>query len=129
MQFITNPAAQPVFTVHATDESADEGELLRLASEVQTLIRGASIGALALLGEQTLRGWKQSVDDANAQLMKAAEQVKIAINSSISTADLAALGPAKLRELAARAGVKVGPANEFDGYSLNSFLDEAARSS
>jgi hypothetical protein len=113
-QFITNPA-QPVFAVHATDE----GDLLRLATEVQTLIRGASTGALALLGEETLRAWKRSVEGANEQLMKAAAQVKTAINSSLGVAELAALGPARLRELVANAGVKLGTADEFEGYDLN----------
>ena len=116
MQFITN----------AADTDTDEGALLRLASEFQTLVRGASPSAIVKLGEKQLTAFKKAIETAQADLMAKATKVKTAINSSLSVADLMGLGEVELNALAAKAGVTVSgrASDEYEGYSINAIVEE-----
>jgi hypothetical protein len=110
------------FIANTTD--TDEGDLLRLTSEVQTLVRGASPSILKKLGTQRLNDLKQFITQEQVALAKVAADVKSAINSSLTINELMGLGMDRLRELGAKAGVKVGPVDSWTNYNLNAIIDE-----
>lgn len=60
-------AAAPALTANA-DTSALDGDLLRLATAVQTKVRGASAGTIAKLGKQYLEGLKSAIEKAETEL-------------------------------------------------------------
>jgi len=122
-QFIVNPE-QRLFTTHASDE----GELLRLVSEVKILIQGAAPEALARLGAERLTALKGEIEREQAAIRSMATKVKMAINSSLSVDELANLGTKKLQELGAKAGIKAGGdarEDEWASYSINETMDAA----
>lgn len=121
MQFITNATD----TTDTTD--TDEGDLLRLASEFQTLVRGASPSAIVKLGEKQLTAFKKAIETAQAELMAKATNVKAAINSSLSVAELMGIGEKRLNDLAAKAGVTVRGTDPYEGYSINAIIEEEQR--
>ena len=51
---------------HGAHNAMDEGELVRLASEVQTLVRGASMDSMKAFGGELLLKLKAHLQDANA---------------------------------------------------------------
>lgn len=106
--------ADPKFTM---DEMA---ELFQMAAQIQaevSVLTGASLATL--LGADLLKEIKSKLDT----LTQAANEVKTAINSSLSIADLKRLGLEKLREL----GASSQPADDpYAGYSINEIANSVS---
>jgi hypothetical protein len=105
-------------------EATMDGEMLRLASNVQTLVRGASQGTMAKLGWQRLKELRAFFEAENDILTQAANQVMVLNRSSLSIETLKGLGLERLRELGATAGAPVDP---YEGYSINAIIEETLK--
>jgi len=114
----------PEFITAKADKQADaDGEMLRLVTEVQTLIRGASPVTLKKLGTSRLNDLRSFLVAENDALTRAATEVKALNASCLSIDALKGLGMDRLREL----GAKGAPAREFAGYSINALIDGCDR--
>ncbi|MCW5664032.1 MAG: hypothetical protein KIT35_09375 [Piscinibacter sp.] len=108
------------FVTHEADpgsKGTTDGDLLRLCTEVQTLVRGASADAMKQLGADTLVRIKkvltaevQGNSCSDLELLQLASEVKGRISTPLNVADLSRLGKRRLLELSGR------------DYNLNSFL-------
>jgi hypothetical protein len=109
-------------TFHTSQSAADDGEQLRIVTAFQTTVRGAHPSVLLKLGAQRLADLTAAIQKEQDALVEQARQVKAAINSSLSVAELAALGPAKLAQLGGTGTRR--SADQHAGYSLNAFLGD-----
>lgn len=110
--------------------AADEGEQLRIVSAFVATVRGAHASVLLKLGTQRLADLTAAIQKEQDALVEQAKQVKAAINSSLSVAQLAALGDTRLRELARTAGASLhgfSGVGRHVGYSINGVQDEVLR--
>lgn len=103
-----------------------DGELLRLVSELKTLVQGAAPDAMARLGTERLTTFREALLKEQEAIRNAAVKVKAAINSSLSVEALANLGMKRLQELGVGVGLKID-ASPYAGYNLNEVMEEALR--